>query len=76
MLEIDFDDKAVTPGSGLVSPVWCVMLRMLDLVADFLLKGNWREDLIDKWKDAFQMLEAVDEGLPDPVAKSDSSINL
>ena len=54
----------VTPGPRLLSAAWCVALRMLDVVAEFSSRGEWRHDLINKWKEAFQMLEAVGEGQP------------
>ena len=68
VLEIEIDgrsgrDIVVAPGSRLMSAVWCVVLRMLDTVQHFLLEGKWRGDCIDKWKEAFQMLTVVDEGM-------------
>ena len=52
-----------------MSAVWCVMLRMLDAIADFLSRGQWREDLIDEWKEAFQVLEATDSGSLHPLSE-------
>ena len=39
------------------------------MVADFSLKRKWRDDLLDKWQEAFQMLVAVDDGLQHQVSK-------
>ena len=54
---------AATLRPRLRSAVWCAMLRMLDVVADFLSRGQWRDDLIDKWREAFRLLEATDKHL-------------
>ena len=57
-------DTGVTIGPRLISAAWCVAITMLDVVADFLVKGEFRGDLIEKWQEAFQLLEAVNKGLP------------
>ena len=73
MLEIQVDNRTatnrdLTAGPQVKSAAWCVVLRMLDVVESFSLKGEWRGDLIDKWREAFQLLEAV-SGLPLQVSK-------
>ena len=74
MLEIQVDnrtatDRDLTAGPQVKSAAWCVVLRMLDVVESFSLKGEWSGDLIDKWREAFQLLEAVSKGLPLQVSK-------
>ena len=81
ILEIEIDGRSgrhtvVTPGRHLMSSVWCVVLRMLDAVGDFLLELKWRDDLIDKWKEALQALEVVDEGMSRDVSECHRGINL
>ena len=48
----------------LMSSVQCVALRIVEVVADFLLKGEWTGSLIDKWEEAVQMLETVVKTMP------------
>ena len=62
--EFDSRDIVVMPRLCITSAAWGVAVRMLDVVADFSLKGEWNADLIDKWKEAFQTLEAVGRGMP------------
>ena len=50
-----------TPRPCLVTAARCVALRMLDVIAEFSLNGEWEEDLIDKWQAAFTTLEALDK---------------
>ena len=74
MLEIEVDNRTttntdLTAGRQVKAAAWCVALRMLDVVENFSLKGEWRGDLIDKWREAFQLLEAVSKGLPLQVSK-------
>ena len=59
----------MTAGPQVLSAAWCVVLRVLDVVANFSEKGVWRSDLIDKWREAFQLLEAVRKGMPLQVSK-------
>ena len=48
----------------------CVALRMLDVVAHFSLKREWSDCLIDKWREAFQVLESVARGIDHPLSMS------
>ena len=75
-MEVDSRDTEWTPGAHLLCAAWCVILRMSDVVAEFSTKGEWRHDLINKWKEAFQALVAVGEGLPLQVTKYHPGINL
>ena len=65
----------VIPRPRLVSAAWCVALQMLEVVANFLLKGQWGDDLVDKWKEAFQSFEAIDVGCPHPLSKYHPGMN-
>jgi hypothetical protein len=56
-------DVTMTPGPHLVSAAWILSLRILNVIAEFTLKRDWRHDLIEKWKEAYQMLEAIDREL-------------
>lgn len=47
----------------LVLVAWCLVTRMLDVVAEFTLKRVWRADLIQSWKEAFGIFQRVNEGL-------------
>ena len=66
MLVIDLAGRSmsevVVPGPRLVTAAKCTVLRMLDVVAEFSLKGEWNKELIDKWQAAFTTLEALDKG--------------
>jgi hypothetical protein len=55
-------EAAVTDKTCLMSAVQSVTLRMLNVISHFLLNGDWKEDLVDKWKNALQALETVTEG--------------
>ena len=72
-VEIDVNARSsrdtMAPEPCLMSAAWCVALRMLDVVAHFAFKGEWRADHIDKWKEAFQVLDAVGKGTPPLVVK-------
>ena len=54
--------EVVVPGPRLVTAAKCTVLRMLDVVAEFSLKGEWNEVLIAKWQAAFTTLTALDKG--------------
>ena len=60
----------------LMPAVQCVALRILEVVADFLLKGEWTGVLIDKWKGAVQTLETVAEAMPVQVSNYCHGIHL
>ena len=80
MLEIEVasrrSSEAVATPRHPLSDVWCLALRMLDVVADFSLTKKWKYDLIDKWEEAFQKLVAMDDGLPHPVSEYHPGITL
>ena len=55
--------------SCLLAAVWHLVIRMLDVVTDFCLTRKWKDDCIDKWKEVYQVLIAVDTELPHEVSK-------
>ena len=50
----------------------------MEVVAEFSLKEVWREDLIEKWQEAFQRLEALDvsRGQPCELSPNQLGINM
>ena len=73
-MKVDSRNTVWTPEPHLLSAASCVVLRMSDVVAEFSSNGEWQHDLIDKWKEAFQMLEVVGEGLPCQLSTSHPGI--
>ena len=71
VLEIDDDIKSSREPMEphLMSAVQCVALRILEVVAEFLLKGEWTGDLINKWKELIQILETVVKVMPFQMSK-------
>ena len=69
-------DAVVTSDPCLMSAAWCLVLRVLDVVADFSLKRKWTDDLIEKWQKSFQVLVSLDHGLPHHVTEYHPGINL
>ena len=53
--------EVVTPRPYLVTAVRCVALSMLDVVAEFSQKREWREEFIGQWQEAFTTLIALDK---------------
>ena len=78
VLEMDVDIRSCRESvePHLISAAQCVALRVLEVVADFLLKGQWTGVLIDKWKGAVQTLETVVEAMPVQVSKYSPGIYL
>lgn len=56
-------DVSMTPGPHLQSAAWILSLRILNIVAEFTTNRDWGHDLIEKWKEAYQVLEAIDREL-------------
>ena len=69
LVGVDSSDAIVTVEPSLMSAAWCLVLRVLNVVADFSLKTKWREDLIEKWQEPFQVLVSLDHGLPHQVTE-------
>ena len=63
-MHVDIRSRIKPVEPSLMSAVQCVALRIMEVVTDFLLKGEWTGDLIDKWKEAVQILETVVEMMP------------
>ena len=60
----------------LVTAARCVALRMLDVIAEFSMNGEWNEELIDKWQAAFTTLEALDKWQLCQLPSNHQGINL
>ena len=65
-----------TPRPCLVTAARCVALRVLDVIAEFSMNGEWKEELIDKWQAAFMTLEALDKGQLCQLPLNHQGINL
>ena len=80
VLEIEVSSRssseAVATPRHPLSAVWCLVLRMLEVVAEFSLTRKWKYDLIGKWEEAFQKLVAMDVGQPHPVFEYHPGITL
>jgi formiminotetrahydrofolate cyclodeaminase len=68
VLEIELGSRShentrETPGHHMLSVASCVALRIVEMVADFSLNRKWRGDLIHRWEEAFQLLQAMDNKL-------------
>jgi hypothetical protein len=56
-------DTSDTLECQILSVASCVALRIVEMVADFSLNRKWRGDLIHRWEEAFQLLQAMDNKL-------------
>ena len=72
----DSIDKTVEMGPHVVTAARCLVLRIMEVVAEFSLKGVLREDLIDRWQEAFQRLEALDVGRGQPCQLSPDQLGI
>jgi hypothetical protein len=76
MDERSTEDVVATPGPPLLSAGWCLALRILNMVVEFTLEGEWQGDLIEKWREAYQMLEVLDKELLDQALENHAAASV